>query len=106
MTAETNDDIYAIAMLVLSRIAHPVCITAAAHGGERSCGTSTLMYVSHSPAMIAIAEHPGARTSRLIPDSREFSVSLLHDSHKALAPAAGKSAPGPDRFTTLPIPVA
>jgi flavin reductase (DIM6/NTAB) family NADH-FMN oxidoreductase RutF len=105
MTAETKDDIYAIAKLVLSRIAHPVSITAAAHGDERSCGTSTLMYVSHSPAMVAIAEHPGSRTSRLIRDSREFSVSLLHDSQQDLAAAAGKSAPGPDKFATLRIPV-
>ena len=105
MTAETKDDIYAIAKLVLSRIAHPVSITAAAHAGERSCGTSTLMYVSHSPAMVAIAEHPGSRTSRLIRDSREFSVSLLHDSQQDLAAAAGKSAAGPDKFATLRIPV-
>ena len=63
------------------------------------------MYVSHSPAMIVIAEHPGSRTSRLIRDSREFSVSLLHDSQQDLAAAAGKSAPGPDKFATLRIPV-
>jgi flavin reductase (DIM6/NTAB) family NADH-FMN oxidoreductase RutF len=63
------------------------------------------MYVSHSPAMVAIAEHPGSRTSRLIRDSGEFSVSLLHDSQQDLAAAAGKSAPGPDKFATLRIPV-
>jgi flavin reductase (DIM6/NTAB) family NADH-FMN oxidoreductase RutF len=105
VTADADSDRYAIAKLVLSRIAHPVSITAAAHEGERSCGTSTLMYVSHSPAMVAIAEHPGSRTSRLIRESREFSVSLLHDSQQDLAAAAGKSAPGPDKFATLRIPV-
>jgi flavin reductase (DIM6/NTAB) family NADH-FMN oxidoreductase RutF len=104
-TAETKDDVYALARLVLSRIAHPVAIIGAAHGGERSCGTGTTMYVSLSPAMIAIAEHPGSRTARLIRDSGEFSVSLLHDSQQDLAAAAGKSAPGPDKFATLRIGV-
>jgi flavin reductase (DIM6/NTAB) family NADH-FMN oxidoreductase RutF len=104
MTAETKDDIYAVAKLVLSRIAHPVSITGAAHAGERSCGTSTLMYVSHSPAMVAIAEHPGSRTSRLIRDGREFSVSLLHDSQQDLA-AAGREVgarPGQVRDASHP----
>ena len=103
---EPKPDQYAMARLVLSRIAHPVAITAAAHGGERSCGTSTLMYVSLAPAMVAIAEHPGSRTARLIRESGQFSVSLLHDSQQDLAAAAGKSAPGPDKFATLGIPVA
>ncbi|MGH2490355.1 MAG: flavin reductase family protein, partial [Candidatus Limnocylindria bacterium] len=97
---------YAIARLVLSRIAHPVAIIGAAHGAERSCGTGTLMYVSLSPAMVAIAEHHGSRTTRLIRLSGQFSVSLLHDSQQDLAAAAGKSAAGPDKFVTLRIPVA
>jgi flavin reductase (DIM6/NTAB) family NADH-FMN oxidoreductase RutF len=97
---------YAVAREVLSRIAHHVAIVGAAHGGERSCATGTTMYVSLSPAMIAIAEHHGSRTTRLIRESGEFSVSLLHDSQQELAAAAGKSAQGPDKFATLKIPIA
>lgn len=99
---ETNDR-YDVARRVLSRIAHPVCITAAASGAERSCGTSTTLYVSHVPPMIAVAEFKGSRTTRLIRDSGEFSVSLLHDAQQDLAVAAGKSAEGPDKFQTLKI---
>ncbi|HEV8536926.1 MAG TPA: flavin reductase family protein [Candidatus Limnocylindria bacterium] len=98
-------DKYAPAKLFLSRIAHPVAIIGAAHEGERSCATGTVMYVSHIPAMVAIAEHPGSRTTRLIRASREFSVSLLHDSQQELAVAAGRSADGPDKFAALKIPV-
>jgi len=105
VTADTRSDTYAIARLVLSRIAHPVAIIGAAHAGERSCATGTTMYVSLSPAMLAIAEHHGSRTARLIRDSGEFSVSLLHDSQQELAAAAGKSAAGPDKFVTHRIPV-
>ena len=104
--AEAATDRYAAAKLVLSRIAHPVAIIAAAHGGERSCATGTVMYVSLAPPMLAIAEHPGSRTARLIQGSREFSVSLLHDSQQDLAVAAGHSAEGPDKFVALKIPVA
>ena len=96
-------DVYELARKVLTPIAHPVSITASAHAGERSCGTSTLMYVSHAPPMVAIAEHPGSRTARLIRESKEFSVSLLHDSQQDIAAAAGKSAPGPDKLATLKI---
>jgi flavin reductase (DIM6/NTAB) family NADH-FMN oxidoreductase RutF len=106
MTAEPKTDAYAIARLVLSRIAHPVAIIGAAHADERSCATGTTMYVSLSPAMVAIAEHHGSRTTRLIKESGQFSVSLLHDSQQDLAAAAGKSAAGPDKFATLHIPVA
>ena len=103
--AQAHADPYATARLVLSRIAHPVAIIGAAHGGERSCATGTTMYVSLSPAMVAIAEHQGSRTTRLVRESGEFSVSLLHDSQQDLAAAAGKSAPGTDKFATLRIPV-
>ena len=101
----SKTDRYAAAKLILSRIAHPVAIIGAAHGGERSCATGTVMYVSHVPPMVAIAEHPGSRTTRLIQASREFSVSLLHDSQQELAVAAGKSGEGPDKFAALKIPV-
>ena len=100
----SKTDRYAAAKLILSRIAHPVAIIGAAHGGERSCATGTVMYVSHVPPMVAIAEHPGSRTTRLIQASREFSVSLLHDSQQELAMAAGKSGEGPDKFAALKIP--
>jgi flavin reductase (DIM6/NTAB) family NADH-FMN oxidoreductase RutF len=102
----SKTDRYAAAKLVLSRIAHPVAIIGAAHGDERSCSTGTVMYVSHDPAMVAIAQHPGSRTTRLIQESREFSVSLLHDAQQELAMAAGRSADGPDKFMVLGIPVA
>ena len=103
LVTTTNADVYELARKVLAPIAHPVSVTGAAHAAERSCGTSTLMYVSHAPPMIAIAEHPGSRTARLIRDSGEFSVTLLHDSQQDIAMAAGKSAPGPDKFATLNI---
>src|SRR5437867_11148721 len=105
MTAQTKDDVYRVARLLLSRIAHPVAIIGAAHGAERSCATGTTMYVSLSPAMLAIAEHHGSRTTRLIRESGEFSVSLLHDSQQDLAAAPARSAAGPDKVATLKIPV-
>lgn len=106
MTADSKSDVYEMARLVLARIAHHVAIVGAANGDERSCATGTTMYVSLSPAMVAIAEHHGSRTTRLIRESGEFSVSLLHDSQQDLAAAAGKSAPGPDKFVALKVPVA
>ena len=98
-------DRYAVAKRVLSLIPHPVVIIGAAHGDERSCATGTVMYVSHAPAMLAIAEHPGSRTTRLIQASGEFSVSILHDAQQDIAIAAGRSAEGPDKFATLKIRV-
>jgi flavin reductase (DIM6/NTAB) family NADH-FMN oxidoreductase RutF len=102
----SSTDRYEVARRVLSRIPHPVVIVGAAHDGERSCATATVMYVSHAPAMVAVAEHPGSRTTRLIQKSGEFSVSILHDAQQDLAMAAGRSAEGPDKFATLKIPVA
>jgi flavin reductase (DIM6/NTAB) family NADH-FMN oxidoreductase RutF len=99
-------DRYATAKMVLSRIAHPVVIIGAANGDERSCSTGTVMYVSHAPAMVAIAQHPGSHTTRLIQQSREFSVSLLHDAQQELAMAAGRPAEGQDKFAALNIPIA
>ena len=100
-----REDRYAVAKRVLSLIPHPVVIVGAAHGDERSCATGTVMYVSHAPAMLAIAEHPGSRTARLIQSSGEFSVSILHDAQQDIAVTAGHSAEGPDKFATLGIPV-
>jgi len=96
-------DRYDVARRVLSRIAHAVAIIGASKGDERGCGTGTTMYVSLSPPMIAIAEHTGSRTTRLIRESGEFSVSLLHDSQQDLAVAAGRSAEGTDKFAALRI---
>ena len=96
-------DRYDVARRVLSRIAHAVAIVGAAKGAERGCATGTTMYVSLSPAMIAIAEHKGSRTTKLIQETEEFSVSLLHDSQQDIAVAAGKSADGPDKFAALKI---
>ena len=98
-----SSDRYEVARRVLSRIAHAVAIVGAARGDERACATGTAMYVSLSPAMIAIAEHTGSRTTRFIRDAGEFSVSLLHDSQQALAVAAGRPAEGPDKFAALNI---
>jgi flavin reductase (DIM6/NTAB) family NADH-FMN oxidoreductase RutF len=104
MAAQTPaTDRYDIARRVLSRIAHAVTIVGAAKGAERGCATGTTMYVSLSPAMIAIAEHKGSRTTKLIRDTEEFSVSLLHDAQQDIAVAAGKSVDGPDKFAALKI---
>ena len=103
--AGTHPDPYAAAKQVLSQIPHPVVIVGAAHGDERSCATATTMYVSHVPPMLAIAEHPGSRTTRLIQESGEFSVSILHDAQQELAVQAGHSAPGADKFAALKIPI-
>lgn len=96
-------DPYAIARLALSRVTHPVAIVSAAHAGERSCATGTTMYVSLNPAMVAIAQHPGSRTTRLVRESGEFSLSLLDASQESLAATAGRSSPGGDKFAALGI---
>jgi flavin reductase (DIM6/NTAB) family NADH-FMN oxidoreductase RutF len=53
--------------------------------------------------MIAIAEHPGSRTCKLIQKSGAFSVSFLHASQQDIAERAGHSADGPDKFVTLKV---
>ena len=63
---ENTGDRYGLARTVLSRIPHGVAIIGAADGPERSCATGTAMYVSFDPPMLAIAEHPGSRTCKLI----------------------------------------
>lgn len=103
MSATPDADRYAVAKAALSQIPHAVALIGAADGAERSCATGTCMYVSLAPALVAIAEHPGSRTARLIGSSREFSVSLLHASQQDLAAAAGRSAPGPDKLASLGI---
>ncbi len=96
---------YTLAKTALSRIPHPVVIVGAAAGAERSCATSTCMYVSLAPAMVAVTTQPASRTHRLIHESGEFSVSILDAAQQSIAMAAGNPAPGPDKFANLNIPM-
>jgi len=100
---ENDGDRYEVARTALSRIPHGVAIIGAADGAERSCATGTAMYVSFAPPMMAIAEHPGSRTCKLIQRSGAFSISFLHASQQDIAERAGRSAEGPDKFATLKI---
>ena len=100
---ENTGDRYGLARTVLSRIPHGVAIIGAADGAERSCATGTAMYVSFDPPMLAIAEHPGSRTCKLIQRTGAFSVSFLHSSQQDIAERAGRSAEGPDKFASLKI---
>jgi flavin reductase (DIM6/NTAB) family NADH-FMN oxidoreductase RutF len=105
LVPETAPDRYAVARAVLSRIPLGVAIIGAADRAERSCATGTAMYVSFSPPMIAIAEHPGSRTCRLIQRTGAFSVSFLHASQQDLAERGGHSGgDDPDKFALLRIP--
>ena len=90
---ENTGDRYAFARAVLSRIPHGVAIVGAADGAERSCATGTAMYVSFAPPMIAIAEHPGSRTCKLIQRSGAFSVSFLHASQQDILRITPLEAP-------------
>jgi flavin reductase (DIM6/NTAB) family NADH-FMN oxidoreductase RutF len=102
--AET--DRYELAKAALSQLPHPVVIIGAAAGGERSCATGTAMYVSHAPAQVAIALHPGSHTAKLIDRSGGFSISILTRAQQDVAAAAGRSVPaGQDKLTALGIPV-
>ena len=103
--AENGPDRYAVARAALSRIPLGVAIIGAADGGERSCATGTAMYVSFVPPMVAIAEHPGSRTCKLIQRTGSFSVSFLHASQQDIAERAGHSGGDePDKFKSLRIP--
>lgn len=105
MRVSDQTDRYAVAREALSRIPHGVAIIGAADGPERSCATGTAMYVSFDPPMIAIAEHPGSRTCKLIQRTGVFSVSFLHSSQQDIAERAGHSSPGSDKFAALKVPV-
>jgi flavin reductase (DIM6/NTAB) family NADH-FMN oxidoreductase RutF len=99
-------DRYAVAKTALAQLPHPVVVIGAAAGGERSCATGTAMYVSHAPAQVAIALHPGSHTAKLIERSGEFSVSILTQAQQDVAAAAGRSAPaGEDKFSANRIAV-
>ena len=107
MTTAPGADRYALAKAALSQLPHPVVVIGAAADGERSCATGTAMYVSHAPAQIVIALHPGSHTSQLIERSRAFSISILTEAQQHIAEVAGRSGPsGEDKLTALGIPVA
>lgn len=91
----------------LSRVAMPVVVVTGAHDGARSCATATLMYVSLSPVMVALALHPGSRTTALVRASGECSVSILAAGQVETAIAAGRGSAGPDKLAELgldPVP--
>lgn len=102
---QQGDDRYELAKTALSQLPHPVVIIGAAAGGRRSCATGTATYVSHAPAQLAVALHPGSNTAKLIERSGAFSVSILTQAQQDLAFAAGRSASGDDKFAALRIPV-
>lgn len=109
---EQSDDRYALAKTALSQLPHPVVIIGAAADGRRSCATGTATYVSHAPAQLAVALHPGSNTAKLIERSGAFSVSVLTQAQQDLAFAAGRSASRvplgekqDDKFAALRIPV-
>lgn len=107
MTTAAETDRYALAKAALSQLPHPVVVIAAAADGERSCATGTAMYVSHAPAQVVIALHPGSHTSKLIDRSGAFAVSVLTQGQQDVAEAAGRAGPvGQDKLTALRIPVA
>jgi flavin reductase (DIM6/NTAB) family NADH-FMN oxidoreductase RutF len=102
---QQGDDRYELAKTALAQLPHPVVIIGAAADGRRSCATGTATYVSHAPAQLAVALHPGSNTAKLIERSRAFSVSILTQAQQDLAFAAGRSASGNDKFAALRIPV-
>lgn len=103
----TAPDPFALAKAALSQLPHPVCVIGAAAASERSCATGTAMYVSLSPAQVAVALHPGSATAKLIQRSGEFSVSILTREQQTFAAAAGRSGPaGQDKLRALGIPEA
>lgn len=63
----------------------PVAVIAAAAGGETSCATATLTYVSLEPPLVAIPLRAGSRTRRLAEASGEFDVSILSESQAEVA---------------------
>jgi flavin reductase (DIM6/NTAB) family NADH-FMN oxidoreductase RutF len=96
-------DRYVVAREALAQLAMPVAIIGAEADGRRSCATGTAMYVSFAPPRVAIAQHPGSRTTALIEASGRFSVSLLRDAQLAAAVDAGSGARSDDKFGELGI---
>jgi flavin reductase (DIM6/NTAB) family NADH-FMN oxidoreductase RutF len=100
-----DQDRYAAARQALSGIPLAVVIVGAGRGTDRSCATGTAMYVSFSPAQLAIALHPGSRTCALVESHARFSISVLADDQVDLAVRAGHSGGDRDKFAALDIPV-
>jgi flavin reductase (DIM6/NTAB) family NADH-FMN oxidoreductase RutF len=105
MSDAGSADRYEAAKAAFSGIAMPVVVLAAEHGGERSCATGTVMYVSLAPPEVAVAMHPGSRTTGLIRAARELSISILGADQAEVAVRAGRSGGGSDKFATAGIEV-
>jgi flavin reductase (DIM6/NTAB) family NADH-FMN oxidoreductase RutF len=88
----------------LARLPLPVAIVGAASGGERSCSTGTLTYVSFEPPPVATPLAAASRTCRLLRESGEFSLSLLAAGQAELAVRAAAPSDG-DKFAEQSIPV-
>jgi flavin reductase (DIM6/NTAB) family NADH-FMN oxidoreductase RutF len=94
-------DRFATARAALSTIPLAVVIIGAGDGTARGCATGTAMYVSFAPPRLAIALHPGSRTTALVRASGWFSVSVLRDDQLDLAMRAGTGGGGDDKFAHL-----
>jgi len=82
----------------------PVAIVAAAAGGERSCSTGTVSYVSFEPPLLAVPLAAHGRTAELARRSEELSVSLLERGQAELAVRASRPSTG-DKFVEQEIPM-
>ena len=87
----------------LAALPLPVVIVAAAAGGERSCSTGTLTYVSYDPPRVAIPLRSTSRTLALARAAGTLSVSLLAADQADLAVRAARSSTG-DKFAEHQIP--
>ena len=96
-----DPDRYATARAALSTVPLAVVLIGAGEAATRGCATGTAMYVSFAPPRLAIALHPGSRTTALVRSSGWFSVSVLRDDQVDLAVRAGKSGGGGDKFAHL-----
>jgi flavin reductase (DIM6/NTAB) family NADH-FMN oxidoreductase RutF len=88
----------------LAELPLPVAVVAAAHAGERSCGTGTLTYVSYEPALVATPLAATSRTLSLLRESGEFSLSILASNQAELAVRAARPSSG-DKFVEQAIPL-
>jgi flavin reductase (DIM6/NTAB) family NADH-FMN oxidoreductase RutF len=88
----------------LAALPLPVAVVAAAHGGERSCSTGTLTYVSYAPPLVATPLAGSSRTLALLRESGEFSLSVLAADQAELAVRAAQPSEG-DKFAEQRIPL-
>ncbi len=82
----------------------PVAIIAAAAGGERSCSTGTVSYVSFEPPLVAVPLAARGRTAEPARRSGELSVSLHEQGQAELAVRASRTSTG-DKFAVQEIPL-